>query len=234
MLVGIQGQMNSGKDEVAQRLVKYHNFTKMALADPMKRFAFQVFGFTDEQLWGPSENRNKLDERYKTFNDPIWVHAESRFHIMSKPFVGYLLQKEDREALEKLEQWFEKLRAEHTQLSPRIMLQTLGAEWGRAFDPDIWINCLINRASSWTRTPIVVSDVRYINELKLIKEANGKLIRLKRFKTDKKAVDIGIKNHSSETEQLSFRDDQFDFIVVNDGTLEDLYKKIDIIAPKLR
>lgn len=233
MLVGIQGQAGSGKDEVARRLVTYHNFTKMALADPIKRFGAQVFKFSNQQLWGPSSYRNEFDERFKSFTSPAWIEAEERFQKLGKPFVGYLLQKPDTKAHERLEQWFEKLRAEHARLSPRVMLQTLGGEWGRAYDPNIWINSLINRSTSWTRTHVCVSDVRYENELKLIQQGGGKLIRLKRPETDSKATEVGIKNHSSETEQLSFTDDMFDFIIENNSNLENLYQKIDGIATQL-
>jgi hypothetical protein len=39
-------------------------FVKVALADPLKRICFDVFNFTEAQLWGPSEERNKPDKRY--------------------------------------------------------------------------------------------------------------------------------------------------------------------------
>jgi hypothetical protein len=112
------------------------------------------------------------------------------------------------------------------------MLQTLGTEWGRAYKEDMWINCLIMRASTWT-APVVVSDIRFKNELEAIKRNDGKLIRVVRPETDAAAQDVGLKNHASESEQLSFFDDQFDFILENTGTLEELYKKVDRIAEKL-
>ncbi len=73
MIIGITGLSydgehqsiaGSGKDTVAEQLVKKHRFTAIALADPMKRFCKEIFDFTDEQLWGSSEKRNEPDKRY--------------------------------------------------------------------------------------------------------------------------------------------------------------------------
>ena len=54
-LLGICGKAGSGKDTAAAYLIEKHGFVKLAFADPLKRFAKGVFGFTSEQLWGPSE-----------------------------------------------------------------------------------------------------------------------------------------------------------------------------------
>jgi len=64
MIIGLLGQAGSGKDTVADFLVRDHSFVKVALADPLKRICRDVFDFTDEQLWGPSEKRNAPDKRY--------------------------------------------------------------------------------------------------------------------------------------------------------------------------
>jgi dephospho-CoA kinase len=59
MLVGILGLAGSGKDETANMFVKYHNFIRIAFADPVKRIVQDVFDFDDQQLWGPSKFRNE-------------------------------------------------------------------------------------------------------------------------------------------------------------------------------
>jgi len=64
MLIGITGRAGSGKDTVADILVANHSFVKVAFADPIKRICRDVFRFTEEQLWGPSEARNAEDVRY--------------------------------------------------------------------------------------------------------------------------------------------------------------------------
>jgi len=62
-IVGIIGKAGSGKDTVADMLHELR-YDKIAFADPLKRFCMDVFEFTEEQLWGPSEKRSEPDERY--------------------------------------------------------------------------------------------------------------------------------------------------------------------------
>ncbi len=57
MIIGICGNAGVGKDTTADFLVKTNGFVKVSLADPMKRICQAVYGFSNEQLWGPSEKR---------------------------------------------------------------------------------------------------------------------------------------------------------------------------------
>lgn len=60
----ISGFSGTGKDEIAKRLVERHGAIHTGLADPAKRHMAEVYGFTREQLFGPSEMRNGGDVRY--------------------------------------------------------------------------------------------------------------------------------------------------------------------------
>lgn len=79
MIVGMVGRAGSGKDTVADLLVKNHGFVKVAFADLMKRWVKEAFDFTDEQLWGPSSKRNEGDARYRRRRldlDGDWVDSD--------------------------------------------------------------------------------------------------------------------------------------------------------------
>jgi hypothetical protein len=52
----------------------------------MKRFAKDVFGFSEFQLWGPSEARNGVDERYLT--SPAWGNALVMLGMYGPAWVG--------------------------------------------------------------------------------------------------------------------------------------------------
>jgi hypothetical protein len=65
MIIGVCGRAGSGKDTVADVLVREHGFVKVSFADPLKRICREVFDFSDEQLWGSSEKRNVPDRRYQ-------------------------------------------------------------------------------------------------------------------------------------------------------------------------
>lgn len=63
-MICISGWAGTGKDECSGRLVKVHRAFHTGLADPGKRHGLDAYGFTEEQLWGPSKYRNAGDSRY--------------------------------------------------------------------------------------------------------------------------------------------------------------------------
>jgi len=272
-IIGITGQAGSGKDEIAGRFVKNHDYVQLSLADPMKRFGLNVFGFDVIQLWGPSSARNMFDPGFNecsirssqmTFEpgcsmsniakhcDPGWADAAVRLTQYAPGFVSELVREPaaKTEALNMLYFWFGSLGHHYPELSPRIMLQSLGTEWGREVcGDDVWINQVINSAErvlngevyerevgflnaerDRPHTGVVVSDVRFNNELHAIKAAGGKIVKVTRATADKKAKKLGIVGHASEAEQKEFTADMFDAVLANEGTLPELYKAVDVLA----
>jgi hypothetical protein len=63
LLLGLAGAAGSGKDTVADILVRQHGFTKISLADPMKRACAEWFGWDSQTLWGASVLRNEPHAR---------------------------------------------------------------------------------------------------------------------------------------------------------------------------
>jgi hypothetical protein len=155
-----------------------------------------------------------------------------------------------------LYEWMQALGSLHPRISPRIMLQHLGTEWGRQVaDQDIWVNCMLRNAAlvingasydrcsgvvrekaivekinGEARSGVVVSDVRFANELQAIKNADGKLIRVRRKAADGNALKTGIKGHASEAEQQGFKDTAFNVIIHNNKSMEELLKNVDKIV----
>jgi hypothetical protein len=64
MLIVLSGEAGAGKDSVAKILQEGHSFVLFSLSAPLKRFAEDMFGFTKEQLYGPSSARNAPDPRW--------------------------------------------------------------------------------------------------------------------------------------------------------------------------
>lgn len=60
----LSGEAGAGKDSVADLLVANHGYVKVSLSDAMKEFCGRVFGFSKEQLYGPSHMRNAPDPRW--------------------------------------------------------------------------------------------------------------------------------------------------------------------------
>lgn len=63
-IICVSGYSGVGKDEFCHRLVKKHEAIHTGLADPAKRHMADIYGFTRDQLFGPSSLRNAGDVRY--------------------------------------------------------------------------------------------------------------------------------------------------------------------------
>lgn len=63
--------------------------------------------------------------------------------------------------------------------TPRHMMQTLGTDWGREMiHPAIWLKAWELEAAKHEK--VVVDDVRFLNEIDMIKSMNGMIVRLER------------------------------------------------------
>jgi hypothetical protein len=111
----------------------------------------------------------------------------------------------------------------------RQFLQYIGTEWARAKNPNIWVDLLIEEAANWgPSVNIVVTDARFNNEFEALKKAGFFLVKLIRAETARAAeeqVSEEVAKHASEIDMLSY--EGFDCVLVNCGTLEDLYHSVD-------
>ncbi len=78
-------------------------------------------------------------------------------------------------------------------------------------------------------TGVVVSDLRFVNEIEGLHKAGGILLKLVRPDTDEHALELGIKGHQSETDQSLVDNNIFDAMILNDGTIEELYEDLNTV-----
>ena len=123
--------------------------------------------------------------------------------------------------------WSERLGKPVT---PRWVLQHFGTEVmrGQMYD-GIWLDSCMGRYKGQNT---VISDTRFINEIKTIKEHGGIIVCVKRgdLPSQKEMQDTGA--HQSEWDWL---ESDFDIIIENTGTKEELFQKVDdlIISNKI-
>ena len=79
--------------------------------------------------------------------------------------------------------------------TPRVMMQTLGTEWGRALLPDLWLRVWQHELDDTAHT-VCVPDVRFDNEADLIRGLGGVIIHVRRKPT---ADMLAVPAHASET-----------------------------------
>lgn len=104
----------------------------------------------------------------------------------------------------------------------RRILQHLG-QAQREFDEDYWVNALrrkLNSAEAWNM-PVVVTDVRYLNEARMLRARGFRLVRIIR---DGATAGGTAAAHSSETELDTFA---ADLDIYNTGSLDFLYRSIE-------
>lgn len=151
--------------------------------------------------------------------------------------------KQSREWRETKDEWWSKrLKRE---ITPRWVLQYWGTEVVRkGFHDDMWVASLENRLRKST-DHIVITDCRFPNEIKAIRNAGGRVVRIKRgpepeWFNDAKSMNRGPNRnmswalskhnieklgiHASETAWVG---QKFDIVLNNDGSLDELYDQIE-------
>lgn len=263
-LLGLCGLAGSGKDTVADHLVRHHRYVKVSFADPLKRICKDVFDFTDEQLWGPSSKRNASDYRYPR---SIKEHLDEKTGTVTT--------------------------VEEDFLTARYALQLLGTEWGRQCYPAVWVEYALRTARKimeegctytvqkglsqparsaltggstlaidvgnmiferqGTNTSIDVNAIQTLIEKGIQADSPmGVVIADVRFKNEIAAIKkvggrvIRVRPpeqgalaewqmHASEMEQFTMSDDDFDAVVVNPKkTFEALYADVDRVMASLK
>jgi hypothetical protein len=107
-------------------------------------------------------------------------------------------------------------------VTPRWVLQHFGTEVMRQHMHDaIWIDSCLSR---YDGKPTVISDTRFQNELKTIKEQGGSIILVKRGQLPTREEMRSRGAHRSEWDWMGWN---FDHIIENDGSKKELYDKVD-------
>lgn len=102
------------------------------------------------------------------------------------------------------------------QCKDRKLLQLIGTHARENYGQDIWANILRTKVNHFgAEKHIFVSDVRYPNEARVLREMGFTLVKLERSTE----YDNDIDSHSSEA---GLDDSLFDFIIQNNGTLAEL------------
>src|SRR5699024_5843928 len=113
----------------------------------------------------------------------------------------------------------------------------------RDFDEDVWIKHLNQSYESdisYRQTKgVVVSDARQENEIKWLKDNGFTLVKveapeaLRKQRAKREGDDVTDEQFEHRTEQ--FVDSvEVDYVINNDGTLDDLYRKIDEVMAKIK
>lgn len=114
-------------------------------------------------------------------------------------------------------------------IKPRDAFQFIGTELFRnnmyklcpSIKRDVWVNVMKKKIEKNIKNNknTIIADVRFQNEVDMIKKQKGIIIKV--FRDNVKSSD----NHESENNIKNIKN--FDYLITNDGTLQELYDKID-------
>ena len=137
--------------------------------------------------------------------------------------------------------WSEKFGYTFT---PRLALQFMGTEAGRnVFHQDVWVISLLNRAKG---KDVVVTDVRFKNEINYIQQNGGVIVRVRRgeepewYKLAEDAAAgfssaiMGMKDKGIHQSEWDWIGSEFNYTIDNDGTVNELCNKVKELLQFIR
>lgn len=104
----------------------------------------------------------------------------------------------------------------------RLFLQNLGQAARQELDMGVWVRPVMRAIDDHVKDggKAVITDVRFPNEYDSIKKRGGVVVRVNR-------PGLPSDTHISES---ALDDHDFDVVIVNNGTLDDLYRKVERAA----
>lgn len=215
-IVGLVGFADAGKGSASRILVEKHNCVADAFAGPVKDACAVIFGWSRELLEGDTKESREFREAVDTYWSTILDWPD---------------------------------------FTPRIAMQYEGTEGGRnVFGEALWVGSLVKRVTGRNESGkgTVVTDVRFPNEIVTVRNMRGLVVRVKRgpepawyataldwnkhtnWGTEPTIATLPAEldppkggTHMSEWAWIGHP--LINVTIENDGTLEDLEKKVESI-----
>lgn len=226
----------------------HHYYTEWEI----KKFAWKLKEIAS-MLTGISVYKFEDQEFKKTYLGPEWNQWSVVFKSTGERY-GNFLTKKEAEQFEKKERqallWSSTLKTEVKEfpMTVRDFLQKLGTDGLRdGLHTNVWVNALFadyiaepdpavaeflkaeGLPASMNGGKLVypnwiITDCRFPNEAEAVKSREGIIIRVNR---------TGVKATNAHPSETSLDDWDFDYVIDNDGSMEDLLEKVKTIYEKV-
>jgi len=203
MIIGFTGQKEVGKDTAGAHLIKGYDFERRAFADPLKKAVAAIF---DIPFWEVDKHKS----------DPtVWAA------------IGYknepTLTDKELTPPDALPYVPDHIWSPIKEFTFRHLLQRVGTEMGReVFGEDFWIDMALPVGGYYAGRKIVITDVRFQNEVDRIHEIGGLVCRIMRPKDN--LGDVIENMHVSEESELLRG---VDYEIMNDTSIDDFIDEVD-------
>jgi hypothetical protein len=207
-MISISGKKGSGKDLAADYIVKQFGYTKVAFADNVKRFCSEQFGLPLHFFNNEDLKDQPLRVSFQLYSSEI-VQLVEELILLENMNVGRV-------------PW-STIPLEKNLKTPREILQFVGTDLGRNIvNKDIWIGQLQPEIAG--KSDLVIADARMQNERDFLRKMGAKKILVVRHSE--------VNDHESENDLGN--PDEYDYVLDNSGSKEDLYKLIDGILKEVK
>lgn len=200
IIIGFHGVARSGKDTAAGFLTEAYGFTRVAFADKLRKFCYNL-------------NPHILVPFDHFYRDDIFPNISTIFkktYLTRRTYRGYLLR---------LQELVDALGWELAKSIPEVRetLQRAGKDAGRdVIGENVWINAAMAEADNLER--VVFTDVRFDNEAITIRRRGGIIIRIDR---------PGFEPVNSHVSDAGISDDFIDAEICNGGTIHELKAQVN-------
>lgn len=211
-MVGFAG---SGKDTVANIISSEYDYDRTSFAKALKDVLSAMFGWDRDLIEGSSKESRSWREK-----PDVWWHKHLNWDTHPLNVTGDFF-------------------------TPRKAMQLIGTNLLRAeFCDALWV-LRVQHYIQNSQSNIIVTDCRFPNEISMIKNHGGKIIRVKRgpepewVNIARDALDQQSPTQSHSLEEMkklgihqsewAWLNDEPDFVIENNGTLEDLVNKITTV-----
>lgn len=200
MIITVSGLAGSGKDTLADVLVKKHNFRKISLADSLREICSEVFDIPMSDFL----DRDKKDSPMSQPINPTFLQ------------ISQLYLKSCKMADLELKEIVIPTEIKITLITPRDVLKWAGTEVIRKYcGSDIWIKIAVQKASRLDQH-CIIPDVRYQNERDYFKNKSTMiLVKRPNFPIIDPSENTGL-------------DEEYNVIFTNNGSLREFQASVDL------
>lgn len=203
MIISVSGYARSGKDTMADVLIKEKGFIKMSFAKALKDICKEVFELTEEHVNG--------DLKDIPFPEAVRPTEAQALLLLNKIKEDFVIDEPFSE------QTFLSVAKECTFVSPRDLLQRVGTDLARnILGNNVWVSILLNKIKKSQDTDIVITDARFPDERDSLKSLGGITVYIDRPNVTLKNAQNFESLHISEKLMLDYA---YDTKIINDGSL---------------
>lgn len=277
----VSGYSGTGKDEACNVIRSEFGALQLGMTDPARRHMMDIYGWTEQQMFGPSAYRNAGDPNTPKANferlirmgvirpDPDLSHESGEFfrslkdhmnkypavennrrffqidhdspffkwdlgvkintEFMARGHLGWVFSDCDPQFFlsprEALQVHCENMNSMYECTWVRSVFQTIETYRTTDKDYDRVRGFIPNESDRKTRF-FCLADLRHRHEMEFAARSQSDDLRVITIRVRRPSVPNPPFPHRSETEQATIPDSAFDFVLHNDGSLQDFHRKV--------